>query len=239
MAINWLPPGVRTRGVEAFRGALKAGEVAYNEGRYVEALKLWRKDAMRRDGDGETEFRIGQLYRSGKGVFMNFAEAVHWYERASRRGHIEAKLDLAKILLSGASDYDATRFRQVRRDPDSPATATLFALIYPRGEKVEADAAKARDLLEEVVAAGNLDAVELLAQLYLGARGGRAQLRSRQTIARTGGRRGPRDRRLRPRRYLFPRPRRRGRPGAGRRSLRKGRGEGPHSRQDRAGDHSL
>src|ERR1700722_6062770 len=136
MASRWLPPGLRTRGVEALRGSAKAGEDAFNQGRYVDALKLWRKSAEREDGDGEAEYRIGQMYRTGKGVFMNFAEAAHWCERASRRGHLAAKLDLAKILLSGASDADATRFRAVRRDPDSPATAVLSALIFPRGEKV-------------------------------------------------------------------------------------------------------
>ncbi len=137
MSINWLPSGVRIRGVEAFRGARKAGEAAYKERRFVDALMLWRKAARR--GDGEAEFRIGQLYRFGRGVFVNFAEAAHWFDAASQRGHVAAKLDLAKILLAGASDSDPARLRQLRREPDSPATATLVALVYPHGDKVEAD----------------------------------------------------------------------------------------------------
>ena len=53
----------------------------------------------------------------------------------------QAKLELAKLLLSGASDLDATRVpRNCAATPNSPATATLAALIFPRGEKVEADA---------------------------------------------------------------------------------------------------
>src|SRR5579863_10225868 len=183
MAINWLPPGVRARGVEALRGPLEAGQVAFDAGRYMDAMRFWRKAAQREGGDGEAQFRIGRLYRSAKGVFMNFAEAAHWYDLASQRGHIQAKLELAKIYLSGASDFDASRFREVRRDPESPATATLAALIFPHGDKVKADAEKARALLDEVVAAGEVEGVDLLALLCLSGRGGERDLdRARQLL---------------------------------------------------------
>src|ERR1700679_1268290 len=107
MGISWLQRGVRVRGVVIFRGPLQAGDYAYAAGKHIEALKLWRKAAARKDGSGEAEFRIGRLYRRGHGVFVNFAEAVHWYELASERGHVEAKIELAKLLLTGASDLDA------------------------------------------------------------------------------------------------------------------------------------
>ena len=60
MATTWLAPRAVLTGARMFRGALKAGQIAYDEGRYVDALKLWRKAAERDDGDGEAEFRIGR-----------------------------------------------------------------------------------------------------------------------------------------------------------------------------------
>jgi TPR repeat protein len=62
---------------------------------------------------GEAEFAIGRLYRRGEGVFANFAEAAHWFEKASQRGHAEAKLELAKLLFWGATDQDIQRLRCV------------------------------------------------------------------------------------------------------------------------------
>ncbi len=83
MTNSWLPSVVRMRGAEAFQGAVKAGEIAYSQERFVDALKLWRKASERGGGEGEAEFRIGQLYRRGQGVFVNFAEAVLlvWFGR--------------------------------------------------------------------------------------------------------------------------------------------------------------
>ena len=80
MGMHWVPSGLRIRGAAVFRGGLKAGESAYEAGRFVDALKYWRKTARHAHGSGEAEFRIGRLYRRGEGVFPNFAEAAHWFE---------------------------------------------------------------------------------------------------------------------------------------------------------------
>ena len=159
-----LPSTIR----RVFASRVRAGEIEFSAGRYVDALKIWRIAAERAPGDGEAEFRIAQLYLMGKGVFQNFAEATYWFGRAASRGHSEAKLDLAKLLLSGAADLDASQFRRLRHDPDSAESSQMSALIYPRGEKVEADRSRARTLLTEVADAGDAEAIELLACLCLG-----------------------------------------------------------------------
>ena len=170
----WPPPGSRPSsapGAWALRRTQSRPSRLSSNDRFVDALKLWRKASERGEATARRRFGIGRLYRNGKGVFMNFAEAVHWYGLASERGHIEAKLELAKLLVSRASIPDASRFRQMRREPDSPETATLSALIYPHGDKVETDANRARALLEEIEPSGDVETAELLARLCLGAWG--------------------------------------------------------------------
>ena len=160
--------GLSATFARVFAKRVRRGEIDFDAGRYVEAFKHWREAADRAPGDGEAEFRIARLYLRGKGVFQNFAEAAYWFGRAASRGHSEGKLDLAKLLLSGAADYDVTQFRRLRRDPDSAESSEITSLIFPRGEKVDADRARARTLLTEVADAGDLDATELLAGLCLG-----------------------------------------------------------------------
>src|ERR1700761_783383 len=167
MCAQWVPAGLNIKAAAMYGGPLGAGNAAYASGRFVDALKYWRRAAGRSGGAGEAEFAIGLLYRKGEGVFRNFAEAGHWFERASKRGHVEAKLELGKLLMRGATDGEIDRLRILRSDPTSGATEELASLIFPHGGRIEPDPARARELLDAAEAAGFVEASELLAMLYL------------------------------------------------------------------------
>ena len=40
-------------------------------------------------GDSTAQYNLGQMYRTGRGVPKDFAEAVKWYRLAAEQGNIE------------------------------------------------------------------------------------------------------------------------------------------------------
>jgi TPR repeat protein len=45
-------------------------------------------------GDASAQFNLGQIYRKGKGVAQNDAEAAKWYRKAAEQGHVKAQYNL-------------------------------------------------------------------------------------------------------------------------------------------------
>jgi TPR repeat protein len=53
-------------------------------------------------GDAESQFRMAQMYRHGKGVPMNIHEAITWYKRAFDGGFPEAAYRLGRLYTQGS-----------------------------------------------------------------------------------------------------------------------------------------
>lgn len=56
---------------------------------YTQAKKWYEVSAER--GEGYAEQRLGEMYESGLGVDVNLSKAVHYYERAHKRGVEDAR----------------------------------------------------------------------------------------------------------------------------------------------------
>ena len=83
----------------------EAGKKAYLRGDYATALKEWRP--LAEQGDAGAQFRMGEMYQSGKGLPQNHAEAARWFLQAAKRGHVDAQFRLAKWHQVGhAVDVD-------------------------------------------------------------------------------------------------------------------------------------
>src|SRR5262245_55982400 len=54
-------------------------------------------------GDSAAQFRLGEMYDSGRGVAQSHAEAVRWLRAAATQGHVEAQAKLGEMYLSGRS----------------------------------------------------------------------------------------------------------------------------------------
>ena len=52
-------------------------------------------------GDAETQYLLGDLYRIGQGVEEDYAEAEKWYRRAAEQGHVEAQYWLGRLYENG------------------------------------------------------------------------------------------------------------------------------------------
>ncbi len=62
-------------------GDFEDGETAYNAGNYAVALPLFKKAAEQ--GSADAQFNLAGMYKYGRGVEENYAEAVRWYTKAA------------------------------------------------------------------------------------------------------------------------------------------------------------
>ncbi|HVR68044.1 MAG TPA: tetratricopeptide repeat protein [Verrucomicrobiae bacterium] len=76
------------------------GDNAYRRGDYAGAMVEWQQVAQA--GDATASYRIGQLYRQGKGLrYRDFEKAVYWYQRAAGRGYVPAQYEVARLQFEG------------------------------------------------------------------------------------------------------------------------------------------
>lgn len=68
---------------------------AYFLQNYEEAHRQWQDLAMQ--GDRESQFYLGLLYETGKGVDRDYQTAIDWYLKAADSGHAEAAYRLSRL----------------------------------------------------------------------------------------------------------------------------------------------
>ncbi len=103
--------------------------------------------SMAADGHAEAQFRLAQLYESGRGMPPDDAMAITWYREAARRGHGLARSHLKAIYraegmqmpplvaLPDESTPPATRAAIDRERDPITAPVTVTALAEDDGEK--------------------------------------------------------------------------------------------------------
>jgi TPR repeat protein len=69
----------------------------YSGGNYATALRAVRPLAER--GQAESQYYLGTMYKNGRGVRQNYAEAMNWYRKAAEQSYAEAKRRLNKLKL--------------------------------------------------------------------------------------------------------------------------------------------
>lgn len=73
----------------ASAGDFDTGVLAYTRGDFARALHEFRSPAE--EGHTEAAFLLGVMYRQGKGMAKNLAEASAGYRKAADQGHAEAQ----------------------------------------------------------------------------------------------------------------------------------------------------
>ncbi|MBO7147496.1 MAG: SEL1-like repeat protein [Lentisphaeria bacterium] len=76
------------------------GVINYDEGRYDEAMRCFKKIA--RKGDTDAMVRVGNMYRDGKGQEgKNFKKAFDWFQRAAAKGDASAMNNISMMYAIG------------------------------------------------------------------------------------------------------------------------------------------
>ncbi len=76
--------------------AADAGHDAYKRGDFAAARTAWQAAAL---DDPRAAFNLAILWETGQGGPANYKEAFKWYERALNKGIMQARLELARIVV--------------------------------------------------------------------------------------------------------------------------------------------
>ena len=79
--------------------AVQRALAAYNRQDYTTALREWQPLAQQ--GDSVAQVWLGGMYRNGRGVAQNDAEAVKWYRKAADQGLAEGQFNLGGMYENG------------------------------------------------------------------------------------------------------------------------------------------
>ena len=83
------------------------GIEAFADGDFYTAADLWLTDAYL--GSANAQFNVGVLYVEGKGLPKDRGEAIFWFTKAARQGHLEAQYNLGHLLLEEQEDLSKIR----------------------------------------------------------------------------------------------------------------------------------
>lgn len=124
---------------------LDEGKAAYSRGDFTTAFREFKPLAG--EGNAEAQFSMANMYRMGKGINKDDAEAVKWLRKASDQGHVKAQfvLGLCYSLGSGVRTDQAEAAAWYRKAADQGYAPAQFEMgaRYELGRGVNQDKAEA------------------------------------------------------------------------------------------------
>lgn len=83
---------------------LDEGVNAYDAGDYAKAYEiLYPLAAYKRNA--EAQFHLGMIYFYGEGVNKDLDQAMEWWKKAMRSGHVDAAYRLSEIATSTKTTF--------------------------------------------------------------------------------------------------------------------------------------
>lgn len=113
-----------------------AAYLAASRSDYASAIRIWHR--LAKEGDGTSQYNLGQMYEAGQGVARDFAAAAEWYRRAAEGGIPHARLSLGVAYALG---------RGVRQDYLKAYKWLSLAVSAYTANEGRSSAARARDLV--------------------------------------------------------------------------------------------
>lgn len=158
-----------------------AGRVAFDQGDFPRAYKLWLKTAKANVGQINQSFQwtnssyeqqrnaqyaIAVLYWQGKGVEQDYTQAAKWLKLAIASGHIKAQLKLGFLYLQGKGvNKDETEARNrfvIAADHGFIDAQYNLGMLYLMGIGGEKNISKAKYWLKQAALQGDGFAFEEL-----------------------------------------------------------------------------
>lgn len=145
---------------------LAQAKEAYNTGLYDRALELFREIS----DDKEAQNYMGYMYREGRGVKQDYAEAAGWYRKSAEQGYAYAQFNLGYMYEQGLGvnqDYAeaAGWYRKSAEQGDADAQYNLGEM-YCDGRGVKKDYAEAAKWYRKSAEQGDADAQNNLGKMY-------------------------------------------------------------------------
>jgi TPR repeat protein len=122
-------------------------------------------------GNSDAQLRVGKAYNEGTGVRQNFAEAMKWFDAASRQGSKEATAWLGNAYLSGQGvPQDVERgiaLIQSAATADDPVGHRLLGVAYQNGTGVPRDYSKAMEQFSQAARQKDAPSYDLAGMMFL------------------------------------------------------------------------
>src|SRR5262245_61016262 len=149
--------------VPAAAQTVQAGIDAWQKGDTAGAVAIWRQLAEK--GDPDAAFNLGQAYRLGRGVPLDLAQAQNWFERAARKGHIDAQTTLGLLLFQNGNRVAAMRWLNSAAEAGEPRALLMVGTALYNGDGVPEDHVKAYAYVSRAAAQGLAAAKATLADM--------------------------------------------------------------------------
>ncbi len=112
---------------------LDEGLAAAKRGDYATALREFRP--LAEQGNAQAQYYIGFMYRKGRGVPQDDAEAAKWYRKAAAQGNAEAQNNLGGMYRKGRGvpqDYaEAVKWYRKAAGHHNPSDVRANARLRP------------------------------------------------------------------------------------------------------------
>jgi uncharacterized protein len=145
------------------RADVKSGVDAWSRGDYPAAIKEWRPLAI--NGDADAQFNLGQAYKLGRGVPVDFKLAEGWYRKAADQGHFQAEDNLGLILFQNGDRPKAMPYIEKSANRGEPRAQYVLATALFNGDLAKKDWVRAYALMTRASANGLNQASASLAQM--------------------------------------------------------------------------
>ena len=143
--------------------SVRAGIQAWQKADYSAAVAIWRPIAEK--GDADAAFNLGQAYRLGRGVPTNVGAAQTWFERAARKGHVDARTTLGLLLFENGDQPGGLRWLKLAAEQGEPRALLIYGTALFNGDHVKRDPVLGYAYVSRAAAQGLAPAKETLAQL--------------------------------------------------------------------------
>lgn len=142
---------------------VRDGIEAWQKGDTARATAIWRPLADK--GDADAAFNLGQAYRLGKGVPTDLAQAQGWFERAARKGHVDAQTTLGLLLFQNGNRLAAMRWLKAAAEAGEPRALLMVGTAMYNGDGVPEDPVTAYAYVSRAAAQGLAPAKATLADM--------------------------------------------------------------------------
>lgn len=121
-------------------------------------------------GDADSQYALALMYHQGKGMPLDYGEALHWYSKAAEQGNVKADYGLGYLYFEGqgvSQDYPtALRWYRKAADKRDAKAEYSLGLMYYHGLGVQQDYAEAARWYHQAADQGLAKAQYDLGYLY-------------------------------------------------------------------------
>ena len=113
-------------------------------------------------GDKNAQFKLGNIYRYGKGIRQELSKAIIWYEKSAKQGHIDAQYNLGLLYDEGngipKNHLVAHKWYEQAAKKGSIKAQFRLGKLYENGRGVIKDENSAYIWYEKAAKQGDFDA---------------------------------------------------------------------------------